>query len=347
MAYERQDYLGTRAATTLNGSINNSVTSVTITSATGWPTVSNSGFYAVIDPDSADEEKVLVTARTGTGLTVTRGVDGTTGVAHASGATIRPCVSATDFDEANYMVSETVGNAVASGDLLVASAANNLTRLAKGSNSTILAVDSGGTLGYTTVTNAMVNASAAIDVSKLEAITTAYAVGNTSGSSAAPSAVSNASLTSAFGVWTTLTNPSDITITSTTSIDWTPNWSFQGFEMSGTVEFLVAFVYASPSGGTTPGLKIGVTTGDSRNITEVIHVAHGTGAATLSPLLTNAAISTVDCQTATSKRVALVHGYINSITAAETLAPYYAQVSSSANSTIIYSGSILSYRQIT
>lgn len=62
-------------ATTLNGAINNSVTSITITSATGFPSTGN--FRIVIDT-----EIMLVTARSGTTLTVSRGAEGTSAASH-------------------------------------------------------------------------------------------------------------------------------------------------------------------------------------------------------------------------------------------------------------------------
>lgn len=157
MAYTRKDYAGGAAETTISSGINGTDTSITIAAATGWPSGSNGPFVVVIDEGTASEEKVLCASRTGTTLTVTtRGYDGTTGTAHSSGANIAHCLSAVDFDEANYTTVQTVGKVTTAGDLLVASGTNAFTRLAKGSNSTVLTVDSGGTLGYTTVTSAMI-----------------------------------------------------------------------------------------------------------------------------------------------------------------------------------------------
>lgn len=131
MAYTRKDYSGTRAATTLSAGINNSVTSIGIAASTGWPAGTNGPFYAVIDPDTASEEKILVTTRTGTTLnTVTRGVDGSTAASHSSGATIYPCFTAVDADEANYWVAELSGAATATGRLIVSNGTDSLTGLA-------------------------------------------------------------------------------------------------------------------------------------------------------------------------------------------------------------------------
>lgn len=80
--------------TTLNGSINNSTTTVVITSATGFPTVGN--FRIRID-----SEIMLVTAVSGTSLTVTRGVEGTTAASHTTGATVAHVVSGGSITQAN------------------------------------------------------------------------------------------------------------------------------------------------------------------------------------------------------------------------------------------------------
>lgn len=64
------------ASTTLNGSINNSVTSLVVTSATPFPGVPN--FRLKIE-----SELMLVTAVSGTTFTVTRGIEGTAAASHA------------------------------------------------------------------------------------------------------------------------------------------------------------------------------------------------------------------------------------------------------------------------
>lgn len=95
----RRYYSSTAVATTLSASANNSTTSITVTALSGYPT--QFPYTAIIDPDTASEEVVTVTAASGTTLTVTRGSDGTTAVSHNAGAVFRHGVSARDFDEAN------------------------------------------------------------------------------------------------------------------------------------------------------------------------------------------------------------------------------------------------------
>ena len=141
----RRYYSSTAVATTLSASVNNSATSITVTALSGYP--NQFPFTAIIDPDTASEEVVTVTAAAGLTLTVTRGVDGTSGVSHNAGAVFRHGVSARDFDEANAFVN---GGGVlnslidAAGDLLVGSADNTVGRLALGTNGHVLTVDTAG-----------------------------------------------------------------------------------------------------------------------------------------------------------------------------------------------------------
>lgn len=154
----RRYYSSTAVATTLSGNINNSTTSITVAALSGYPV--STPWTAIIDPDTASEEVVTVTGVSGTTLTVTRGVDGTSATSHNAGAVFRHGVSARDFDEANSHVNDTTTNphnvtasqvgAVASslidaaGDLIVGSADNTVGRLALGNNGEVLTVDTAG-----------------------------------------------------------------------------------------------------------------------------------------------------------------------------------------------------------
>jgi hypothetical protein len=141
----RRYYSSTAVATTLSASANNSTTSITVTALSGYPT--QFPYTAIIDPDTASEEVVTVTAASGTTLTVTRGSDGTTAVSHNAGAVFRHGVSARDFDEANAFANGGgVANSLidAAGDLLVGSADNTVGRLALGTNGHVLTVDTAG-----------------------------------------------------------------------------------------------------------------------------------------------------------------------------------------------------------
>lgn len=75
-------------AATLASGINNSVTSLSISSATGFP---GSGTFRI----RIDDEIIIVGAISGTTLsTLTRGAEGTTGASHSSGATVNIVLTA-------------------------------------------------------------------------------------------------------------------------------------------------------------------------------------------------------------------------------------------------------------
>jgi hypothetical protein len=101
MASERREYTAGRP-TTLTAALSIGATAFTIADATNWPTSVNHDFWVTVDGGTAQEERILCSARTGTSVTVrTRGADGTTESNHSAGATIWPSWSATDADEAN------------------------------------------------------------------------------------------------------------------------------------------------------------------------------------------------------------------------------------------------------
>lgn len=132
-AYSRMDYEGGAVETTISSGIGTGDTSISIGVATGWPDGSAGHFFVVVDEGTSSEEKVDVTSRSTLTLTVgARGADGTAAATHSSGATIRPCISAADVDEANYIVSEVTGAANAAGDIVTADGDNSLAALTLG-----------------------------------------------------------------------------------------------------------------------------------------------------------------------------------------------------------------------
>lgn len=103
----RRSYAGAAPATALASPITASSTSITVTNGTGYPTGGAGPFFVVIDAGKANEEKVLVTSRSGNVLTCTlgnRGSDSTTAATHDSGAVVQHVFTATDADEANAHV---------------------------------------------------------------------------------------------------------------------------------------------------------------------------------------------------------------------------------------------------
>lgn len=97
-------YSGSAVQSALSAGISNSATTFSITPTTNWPDGSIGNFVATADPNTSLEEKMLCSGLAGGVLTVvTRGYDGTSAVAHASGAVIIHTVSAIDLAEANWI----------------------------------------------------------------------------------------------------------------------------------------------------------------------------------------------------------------------------------------------------
>ena len=88
-------------SSTLSASINSTQTTITITSATGWPSLSSGQFYrAVLTPASVPGsvyEYLIVTAISGTTLTVTRGQENSTAQSWNSGDIIYLTATAASF----------------------------------------------------------------------------------------------------------------------------------------------------------------------------------------------------------------------------------------------------------
>lgn len=148
MAKTRRAYTGASVETTTSSAIASSgTTSFTVSAATNWP-YGTEPYHIVVSPGTASEEKILVT-RTGSSDTTIniasdakRGQDGTSAVAHDSGATVYPVFTAVDADEANELTSTwtTKGDIVAHG-------ASTFTRLAVGTNEHVLKADSSTATG--------------------------------------------------------------------------------------------------------------------------------------------------------------------------------------------------------
>jgi hypothetical protein len=94
--------------TTLSAALTSSGTSATVVSGTsllGGVTVSAGEiFTVVIDPDTALEEIVDVSAVSTNTLTIVRGRDGSSGVAHSAGAVVRHMAIGRDYREANLHI---------------------------------------------------------------------------------------------------------------------------------------------------------------------------------------------------------------------------------------------------
>jgi hypothetical protein len=100
--------------TTLSGALTSVATTTTVVSGSslvGGVTISAGElFTVVIDPDTALEEIVDVSAVSGNTLTIVRGIDGSSGVAHSAGAIVRHMAIGRDYREANTHIEATTGH---------------------------------------------------------------------------------------------------------------------------------------------------------------------------------------------------------------------------------------------
>lgn len=101
--YIRKEWAGGTIRTTLNGNINSTATSITLTDGSSFPS-GVKPFVLVIDRGTAAEEKIICTSRTGNTLTVLqRGYDGSSQQAHSTGAYVEHILDAYTVDQANAM----------------------------------------------------------------------------------------------------------------------------------------------------------------------------------------------------------------------------------------------------
>ena len=117
--------------TTLTAGLTSSGTSATVVSGSallGGTTISaGETFTVVIDPDTALEEIVDVTAVSTNTLTITRAIDGSSGQAHSAGAVVRHMAVGRDYREANTHVEASSGVHGVTGSVVGTSDTQTLT----------------------------------------------------------------------------------------------------------------------------------------------------------------------------------------------------------------------------
>ena len=195
--------------TTLTGALTSSGTSATVVSGTallGGVTISaGETFTVVIDPDTALEEIVDVTAVSTNTLTITRGIDGSTGQAHSAGAVVRHMAIGRDYREANTHIEATTGHG-ATGAVVGTTNTQTLTNK---------------TLTTPTITSPTITGTGAI-AGTFTGNLTGNVTGNVSGSSG--STTGNAATATALATGRTISLTGDVTGTSA-SFDGTGNAS--------------------------------------------------------------------------------------------------------------------------
>lgn len=158
----RRQYAGGAKPAQLTANLGNSTADLTITcdDLSNWPDGSVGPFYVVIDRGLAAEEKILCVSRTSntitvynTGLVNGRGADGTSVVAHSSGATIEHVFTATDADEANAHVNSSSAVHGIAGSVVGTSDSQTLTNKTLTSPTISGATITGGTITSATISS--------------------------------------------------------------------------------------------------------------------------------------------------------------------------------------------------
>jgi len=157
--------------TTLTGALTSSGTSATVVSGSallGGVTISaGETFTAVIDPDTAIEEIVDVTAVSTNTITITRGVDGSSGQAHSAGAVVRHMAIGRDYRESNTHVEAASGVHGVTGAVVGTTDSQTLTNKTINAASNTVSGITSAMITDGTIVNGDINASAAIAYSKL------------------------------------------------------------------------------------------------------------------------------------------------------------------------------------
>jgi hypothetical protein len=278
--------------TTLSAALTSSATSATVVSGSGLLggiTISAGElFTVVIDPDTALEEIVDVSAISTNTLTIVRGIDGSTGQAHSAGAVVRHMAIGRDYREANtHIENTTTAHGLTIADVVKTTDTGTVT-------STMIANG--------TIVNADINSSAAIDKTKISG--TAITAGDTG-------TVTNTMLAGSIA-------PAKITGTAITAADTGTVTSTMIAD--GTI--VNADINASAAIASTKISGTAVTQGDTGTVTSTM-IADGTivnadinaSAAIDKTKISGTAITAADTGTVTSTMIAdgtIVNADINS-----------------------------------
>jgi hypothetical protein len=285
--------------TTLSSGITSSDTTMTVGSGAnlmGGKTPSASETYTVvIDPDTALEEIVDVSNySSGNTLNITRGRDGSTGVAHSAGAVVRHMVIGRDLQEANDHIENTT---TAHGITL----ANVVKTTDSGTVTSTMIADG-------TILNADINASAAIVDTKLATISTASKVSNSATTATSANTASAIVARDASGNFSAGTITADLTgtaSTATTASTASALATARNFQLTGDVE--ASAVSFDGTGNVTLTTSIGTGT--------IVNADIDASAAIDKTKISGTAITAGDTGTVTSAIIAndtIVNADINS-----------------------------------
>lgn len=140
-------YSSTAGAMQLSAGITNVDGTMTVDTTVGLP--ASTPFTLVLEPGVASAEEIVsVTAVAGTTLTITRGQDGSTAVAHSAGASVRHMATARDFREPMEHVGASTAVHGLAGAVVGTSDAQTLTNKSmSGGSNTFSAIPSSAVTG--------------------------------------------------------------------------------------------------------------------------------------------------------------------------------------------------------
>ena len=254
--------------TTLTAALNSSATTMVVASATGLLSSITPGntspleaFTVVIDPDTALEEIVDVTYPSTPGnntITIVRGIDGSTGIAHSAGAKVRHMAVGRDFREANTHIDGTLAQHAATTSAQLRGVISDET----GTGSLVFGTSP--TIASPTITGT--GAIAGTFTGNL----TGNVTGNVSGTSG--STTGNAATATALATGRTISLTGDVTGTSA-SFDGTGNASITAALAANTI--VDADINASAAITATKIAGTAVTQADTGTVTSTM-IANGT-----------------------------------------------------------------------
>lgn len=139
----------------LTAGVSDSDTSISVSDTSEYP--SSFPFTVCLERSTANEEVCLVTSKTSTSFTVTRGWDGTAAISHLNGSSVEHTTAAVDFNEASdhltdastdvhsqYMLKSLI---TGKGALVTGTASSTPSSLTVGSNNNVLIADSSAASG--------------------------------------------------------------------------------------------------------------------------------------------------------------------------------------------------------
>lgn len=135
----RKAFKGDVRRTALASGISAGAMSVTVVDGSSYPTGADAPFVIAIDRGLANEEKLLISSRTGNTLTVLeRGYDDTTAATHSVAAVVAHVLDSNSIDQVNAAISEMID----AGGMLVRTA-DGFAQIAPGNPGEILTWDGG------------------------------------------------------------------------------------------------------------------------------------------------------------------------------------------------------------